>query len=228
MTPARARLRLALAALLFTAPAVRGLAAVEAPSPGAMTAPPVDPASEAKPVAKGNPLWAVPARALSATRDRPLFSPSRRPPAPAVAAAPIAEPAPPPPQQKLAEPERPPMTLVGTIISARERIAIFVNPTSNVTSRVRLGASESGWTVKSVEPRATIVEKDAQTVTLALPKPGDAPPPMLNAMAPQIRVPAAPPRPGEMIQPGPNAAQRGPVGEPADAPDAQAPDAGDL
>src|SRR5262245_27099301 len=28
----------------------------------------------------GNPLWTIPLRALAATRDRPLFSASRRPP----------------------------------------------------------------------------------------------------------------------------------------------------
>ena len=36
----------------------------------------------------GNPLWAIPLRALTVTRDRPIFSPSRRPPAAAVIAAP--------------------------------------------------------------------------------------------------------------------------------------------
>src|SRR5258708_33146709 len=34
----------------------------------------------------GNPLWAVPLDALSMTRERPLFSPSRRPPPPVVVA----------------------------------------------------------------------------------------------------------------------------------------------
>jgi len=33
----------------------------------------------------GNPLWAIPLSGLSATRDRPLFTPSRRAPAAAVA-----------------------------------------------------------------------------------------------------------------------------------------------
>src|SRR5215831_17659551 len=45
------------------------------------------------PTTRGNPLWAVPLADLSATRERPIFSPSRRPPArPAVAA--VIEPAP--------------------------------------------------------------------------------------------------------------------------------------
>src|ERR1700756_873862 len=37
----------------------------------------------------GNPLWGIPLRVLTATRERPLFSPSRRPPAPPAVAAPV-------------------------------------------------------------------------------------------------------------------------------------------
>ena len=39
----------------------------------------------------GNPLWAIPLSALTATQERPLFSASRRPP---IVAAPIAAPPP--------------------------------------------------------------------------------------------------------------------------------------
>jgi len=38
----------------------------------------------------GNPLWAIPLDSLTITRDRPLFTPSRRAPVPAVAAVPRA------------------------------------------------------------------------------------------------------------------------------------------
>ena len=64
----------------------------------------------------GNPLWAIPLNALTATRDRPLFSASRRPPPLAVGtvAPPPSRPAPAAP----APPERPPLTLMGTIIGA--------------------------------------------------------------------------------------------------------------
>src|SRR5216684_625555 len=40
-----------------------------------------DPAVESS--TPGNPLWALPLKQLSTTRDRPIFSPSRRPPPPA-------------------------------------------------------------------------------------------------------------------------------------------------
>src|SRR5262249_29523717 len=39
-------------------------------------------ASRRDPPPTGNPLWATPVGQLSATRERPLFSPSRRPPPP--------------------------------------------------------------------------------------------------------------------------------------------------
>src|SRR5262249_27063735 len=59
------------------------------------------PAAASEPSA--NPLWAIPLRQLTATRERPPFSPSRRPRA-ALAAKPPPAPAPPP---KPAEPEKP-------------------------------------------------------------------------------------------------------------------------
>ena len=123
----------------------------------------------AKPLPKGNPLWAIPLRTLSVTRERPLFSPSRRPPAPAVLGA---EPPPPPPKPALkpAAPERPPLILVGTIIGENEKLAIFFNQATNSVTRVREGEAESGWLLRSVAERAIILQKDNQTVTLDLPK----------------------------------------------------------
>src|SRR5262245_36583139 len=61
---------------------------------------------------RGNPLWAVPMRELSATRDRPIFSPSRRPASPpAVVQAPPQLPPPPPLKPK---PDHPRLTILGT------------------------------------------------------------------------------------------------------------------
>lgn len=128
----------------------------------------------AKPAAKGNPLWAIPLRMLSATRERPLFSPSRRPPAPVVAAAPVAPPA--APAIMPGAPERPPMILVGTIVGENEKVAIFFNPATRAVTRVREGDQESGWLVRSVGQRAIVVEKDNQIVTLDLPKRSDGAP----------------------------------------------------
>jgi general secretion pathway protein N len=146
------------------------------PAPEAATPP-----REAAPPATArtaNPLWAIPMRQLSATRDRPLFSPSRRPPPPVVAAAPApARAVAPPPSPPPPVPENPPLVLVGTIIGDKEKIAIFVNLTSNETKRVREGGEEAGWRLRSVELRATVLERNNRSVTLDLPKPGSKPPP---------------------------------------------------
>ncbi len=79
-----------------------------------------------QPTPGGNPLWGIPVSSLSVTQDRPLFSASRRPPAPPAPLAPppmpVAE-APPPP----AEPERPPLTLVGTAIGNPQNLALILN-----------------------------------------------------------------------------------------------------
>jgi general secretion pathway protein N len=139
-------------------------------------APPAQPvlAQPAAPLPQtGNPLWAVPLRTLSATRERPIFSPSRRPPPAAVAVAP-AEPTPLVPRP--AVPERPALALVGTIVGEGESIAIFYNPTTKTTVRLRLGESDdTGWKLVAVDARTILLEKDRQSVTLALPAPGEAP-----------------------------------------------------
>ena len=147
--------------------------ALAAPQPDAAPAP-----VPQKAAPRGNPLWAIPLRSLAATRDRPLFSASRRPPAPVIAAAPAPPAAAPMPAAvKPAEPERPPMTLIGTIVSADERIAIVLNETTKSVTRLREGEEDSGWRVRTVLARSAVVEKGAQSVTLGLPKPGDEPPP---------------------------------------------------
>jgi hypothetical protein len=73
----------------------------------------------------GNPLWGIPVSSLSATRERPIFSVSRRPPAPPVAVRPVAEA---PAQPKPAEPERPLLTLVGTAIGKIQNVAVVFDP----------------------------------------------------------------------------------------------------
>ena len=158
------------------------LAAIETESavPDASGAAPGEEGSPtAEPSTTGNPLWAIPVSKLSATRDRPLFSVSRRPPTPAAPAAPtptstVASPAP--------APETPPFTLVGTIVGGDSRIAIFYDETSKISSGVREGERASGWTLRSVDPRSATLEESGRVVTLALPEPsgevGSPPPPV--------------------------------------------------
>jgi general secretion pathway protein N len=121
-------------------------------------------------VAAGNPLWAIPLSQLSATRDRPIFSPSRRPLAPVVA-APIYVP-PPAPRVATAEPERPPLTLVGTIMGEGDAIAVFVLQGTGTTIRLRPNESHEGWVLRSVQGREATLEKGDKSNLLVLAPPG--------------------------------------------------------
>ena len=142
-------------------------AAVE-PSPGPSTT--ADAASNA-PV--GNPLWAVPMSALSATRDRPIFSTSRRPPASPVIAAPTASPPRPTPPP---EADRPPLVLLGTVIGKSRRIGVFLDEPTKKLVRLEPGERHSGWLLRRVDKREVQFEKLHRAATLLLrPPPGPVP-----------------------------------------------------
>jgi general secretion pathway protein N len=151
-----------------SAPATEGTGFADA---AGLSGAPRAPDPGAKPRA-GNPLWTVPLRALTATRDRPLFSASRRPP---VVAVPIV--APPPKQEALAPPppERPLLTLVGTIVSRKTSVAMLQGSNGDVISRLRVGQQDDGWRVRGISLRSIVVEKGEQAVELDLPKPNGAP-----------------------------------------------------
>jgi hypothetical protein len=121
----------------------------------------------------GNPLWAIPFSSLSATRDRPLFSASRRPP---IVAAPTVAP-PPQPQKALAPPppERPLLSLVGTIVSRKGSVALLQGSNSEATLRLRVGQDNDGWRVQGIGLRSIVVEKGPQSVQLGLPRPDGVP-----------------------------------------------------
>src|SRR2546421_165629 len=121
----------------------------------------------------GNPLWAIPLSALTATRERPLFLPSRRAPAPAVAGTPVVRPPPSPPAA--AEPEQPPLTLVGAIASETEGFAVFLDQATNSVIRLKTGQDHSGWVLQSVKGREVMLQKDGRTATMVLPQPRAAP-----------------------------------------------------
>ncbi|MGA2257288.1 MAG: hypothetical protein ABSG53_21745, partial [Thermoguttaceae bacterium] len=125
------------------------------------------PDKPAAPVLTGNPLWAVPLRALSITRERPLFSPSRRPPAPAMVAAPPAPHARPAP--KPGEPDHPLLTLVGTIVGKTQSIAIFADEVAKNVIHLKTGQDHAGWTLRAIQGRQATFDKDRREATLALP-----------------------------------------------------------
>jgi hypothetical protein len=120
----------------------------------------------------GNPLWAIPVSTLSETQARPLFSPSRRPPAAPVLASLASSPAKPTPPRK-PEPDHPLLTLLGTIVGDSVEIGVFTDEVSHDVVRLKAGETHDGWTLSSVVGRAAFFQKDGyRAATLALPAPG--------------------------------------------------------
>ncbi|MBR0730577.1 hypothetical protein JQ595_17690 [Bradyrhizobium japonicum] len=118
-----------------------------------------------------NPLWGIPLKALSNTRDRPVFSPSRRPP-PAVVAEPAdSKPLPPSPPRKV-EIEPPPLSLVGTIAGDNESFGIFLDQSTKAALRLKIGDDFQGWKLRTINGREVMMEKDEQGALLTLPRPG--------------------------------------------------------
>jgi hypothetical protein len=115
---------------------------------------------------KGNPLWGIPIDLLHATRERPIFSPSRRPPAPPVIAAP------PPPVKVVApppEPEQPGVDLLGIVEGGGEGYAVFINNTTHDIFRLKTGEGQDGWILRSVSGREAVLEKNHRTAVVELP-----------------------------------------------------------
>jgi general secretion pathway protein N len=135
-----------------------------------------------------NPLWAIPLARLAITRDRPIFSPSRRPPPPVVAPVVVPQVAAAPPPR---EPERPQFSLVGTVASDDEGFGIFVDQATSAVFRLKVGADYQGWKLRSVQGRGATLEKGQQIVPLTLPEP--------SAGQLAIEVPPPPAIPGRLL-----------------------------
>jgi len=146
------------------------------PQPQTQPRPQVQARAPATPTAGlASPLAVHPLDRLSATRERPLFSPSRRAPAP----PPIVSLPPPPPPPP---PEPPNVTLVGIVMDAGEARAI-VQSGPNEVRRVRIGDDIGGWKVAQIEGRRLVLKLDSRVATFSMfsgqrnPAPGAAPQP---------------------------------------------------
>jgi hypothetical protein len=114
---------------------------------------------------KGNPLWGIPIDTLHATRERPLFSPSRRPPAPVVTRAPVTP-------VKTTVPVaavEPSLSLLGIVAGDGEGFAVFINTTTHDIIRLKTGEGEDGWILRSVKGREAVLENNQHTKVLELP-----------------------------------------------------------
>ena len=107
-----------------------------------------------------NPLEAQPLDRLSATRERPLFSPTRRPipppPPPPVEAAPVA-----------VVPQPPNVQLFGIVMDDEGARAIVRSGTEKV-DRVQIGDDIGGWKVAQIEGRRLVLSLDGRLATFTL------------------------------------------------------------
>jgi hypothetical protein len=116
-----------------------------------------------------NPLSRIPINSLSVTRERPLFSISRRPPAPPAPTPPAHVEAPPP-----TEPAGPPFTLSGTAIGGSRDVAVIYDETTKSFVRLHVGEAAAGWNLRAIDRRTVTLEKDDRIVVVSLPAPGPA------------------------------------------------------
>jgi hypothetical protein len=105
--------------------------------------------------ASDNPLAVLSLDRLSATREHPLFSPSRR--APQLVTASARPPPAPPPAQP------PNIELHGTIINAEDAFAIIFSSAENRTTRVRVGDEIAGWKVSAIDERKMVLSLKERT-----------------------------------------------------------------
>jgi len=141
--------RASMAAVLLSAVALRAMAADPPPQP--------PPAGRA-PAAEGpvSPLAAQAFDRLSATRERPLFSPTRRRPAPPPVLA-LPPPPPPPP---------PDVALIAVIMDGEDaRAVVRAGPK---VRRVQIGDDIDGWKVGQIEARQLVLSLDDRTAKYAM------------------------------------------------------------
>jgi hypothetical protein len=108
---------------------------------------------------KVNPIAKIPLSSLIATRERPIFSPSRR-----QAPAPITP-------TRNEGPNRPSLTLLGAISAGSQGMAIFFDEKSGTAIRMRIGEARLGWTLRRVTGREATLESNQQTAVLSIPNP---------------------------------------------------------
>ena len=135
-----------------------------------VTIPPAAPnaAAAAERTLSANPLWEMPLKQFSVTRERPIFLPSRRPPAPPASAVTVAKVVVPKPK----EPEQPQLSLVGTISGDDAGFGIFVDRATKNVLRLKVGEDFQGWQLRSIQAREASFQKNQLTFVVALPQPG--------------------------------------------------------
>jgi hypothetical protein len=107
------------------------------------------------------PLAEQPLERLSATRERPLFSPTRRPPptSPTIVEGP---PPPPPP------PAPPAVALLGVVMDGESARAIIRPSPAEKMTRVGIGDDVGGWKVAQIEARRLVLSLGERLATFEM------------------------------------------------------------
>jgi general secretion pathway protein M len=163
-----------------------------------------------------NPLAAQPLEDLSATRDQPLFAPTRRPPAPPPAPpepAPLAE----APVRTPLPPEPPAVIFYGVVMEEGNARAILRGP-GNESVRVRIGDKVGEWTVTQLDRRQMVLSLDDRSKVFTLfskgKQSGSGLPTHLEEAAPSIPQGPRPQAGGPQASSGARAPRRAPIHDP--------------
>jgi hypothetical protein len=117
------------------------------------------PAEDSSGVTLSNPLAAQSLERLSATVDRPLFSPTRRPPAPSFARTP----------EPLAPAAAPPdLVLSGIVMDGERAHAVVRVGAEKKILHAQIGDDIGGWTVSQIDGRELVLSLDGRFVTFTL------------------------------------------------------------
>jgi hypothetical protein len=122
-----------------------------------------------------NPLAEITLESLTGFRDRPLFTPARRPPAPPPPLEPEPE-----PDIAVVEPEPEPeptveipdVTLSGIMEIDSDRVAMLREPSGMSTLSVRVGDPIEAWTVEAIEDSSIVLEYDGRRHEIRMFQPG--------------------------------------------------------
>lgn len=159
---------------LIVIAAVGACGATWAPVAGAAGGAQARPASDAANVpgfaTSGNPVAEIPLDRLSATRERPLFSPSRRPPF-RREPAPMAHVEPPPPPPPITPPS---VALYGIVVGLQGPRAFIATGPSERIVRVRPGDDVDGWKVTAISERRLVLSRAELSATFTLFSPENA------------------------------------------------------
>ena len=130
---------------------------------------PAQPTAEAAGPVNANPLSTLDLESLTATRELPLFTPSRTPPTvmeepPEPEPEPVVEPE----IVEETDPEPPTAELIGIVVTEAEQVVLLMDQTSGEVQRIRPGEDFEGWTVSIIDSRTVELESDGNFQTLTM------------------------------------------------------------